>query len=171
MSLAAAWFLGSGLFAVADTFAGFLLLLGLGLLLVAVAGLTAFQARIDPALSWAAFAFVAIGTIVAMVAFVGAAALGGDGYWNLVTLGLVIAIVGTLLFAIVTCQTAALSRGAALLPAAGSVLPFAAMVSSLTIFIVAAIVCFLLGWFLLGIQAIRIDPCRTPAPPDGQARL
>lgn len=165
VSLATAWFLGSGLFAVNDTFAGFLLLLGLGLLLVAVAGLTAFQARIDPALSWAAFALLAIGTIVAMVAFVGAAVLGGDGYWNLGTLGLLTAIFGTLLFAIVTYQTAALSRGAALLLAAGSVLPFAAMVTSLTIIIVAALVCFLLGWFLLGVQAIRLDrPATDPRP-------
>ncbi len=165
VSLATAWFLGSGLFAVADTFAGFLLLLGLGLLLVAVAGLTGFQARTDPVASWAAFALLAVGTIIAMVAFVGAATLGGDGYWNLGTLGLLIAIFGTLLFAIVTYQTAALSRGAALLLAAGSVLPFAAMVSNLMILTVAALVCFLLGWFLLGVQAIRLDrPATDPRP-------
>jgi hypothetical protein len=165
MSLATAWFLGSGFFAVNDTLAGFLLLLGLGLLLVAVAGLTAFQARIDPALSWAAFVLLAIGTIVAMVAFVGAATLGGDGYWNLGTLGLLTAIFGTLLFAIVTYQTAALSRGAALLLAAGAVLPFVGMVSSLTILVVPALLCFLLGWFLLGIQAIRLDrPATDPRP-------
>jgi len=165
VSLATAWFLGSGFFAVNDTFAGFLLLLGLGLLLVAVAGLTAFQARIDPALSWAAFALLAIGTIVAMVAFVGAAVLGGDGYWNLGMLGLLTAIFGTLLFAIVTYQTAALSRGAALLLAAGAVIPFVGMVTSQAILIVPALICFLLGWFILGIQAIRLDRPATDASP------
>jgi hypothetical protein len=165
VSLAMAWFFGSRYFAVDDTLAAFLLLLGLGLLLVAVAGLTAFQARIDPALSWAAFALLAIGTIVAMVAFVGAAVLGGDGYWNLGTLGLLTAIFGTLLFAIVTYQTAALSRGAALLLAAGSVIPFVGMVTSQSILIVPALICFLLGWFLLGVQAIRLDRPTTDASP------
>jgi len=165
VSLAMAWFVGSRYFAVDDTLAAFLLLLGLGLLLVAVAGLTAFQARIDPALSWAAFALLAIGTIVAMVAFVGAATLGGDGFWNLGMLGLLIAIFGTLLFAIVTYQTAALSRGAALLLAAGSVIPFLGMVTSQSILIVPALVCFLLGWFLLGVRAIRLDRPATDARP------
>jgi hypothetical protein len=163
--LASAWFLGSGMFVDNDPFAGFLLVLGLGLLLVAVAGLTAFQARIDPALSWAAFALLATGTIVAMVAFVGAAALGGDGYWNLGMLGLLAALFGTLLFAIVTYQTAALSRGAALLLAAGAVIPFVGMVTSQAILIVPALVCFLLGWFVLGVQAIRLDrPAIDPRP-------
>jgi hypothetical protein len=163
--LASAWFLGSGMFVDNGPFAGFLVVLGLGLLLVAVAGLTAFQARIDPALSWAAFALLAIGTIVAMVAFVGAAALGGDGYWNLGMLGLLTALSGTLLFAIVTYQTAAFSRGAALLLAAGAVIPFLGMVTSQAILIVPALVCFLLGWFVLGIQAIRLDRPVTDASP------
>lgn len=164
-SLGTAWFLGAGPVKVADTLTSLTLLLGLAFLLIGVAGLSAFQARIDPALSWAAFALLAIGTIVAMVAFVGAALLGGEGYWNLGTLGLLTALFGTLLFAIVTYQTAALSRGAALLLAAGSVLPFVAMVSSQYWFVIAALICFLLGWFLLGVQAIRLDrPARDPRP-------
>ena len=163
--LASAWFLGSGMFVDNGPFAGFLLVLGLVLLLVGVAGLTAFQARIDPALSWAAFALLAIGTIVAMVAFVGAAALGGDGYWNLGMLGLLTALFGTLLFAIVTYQTAALSRGAALLLAAGAVIPFVGMVTSQAILVVPALICFLLGWLLLGVQAIRLDRPATNVSP------
>jgi hypothetical protein len=163
--LASAWFLGSGMFVDNGPFAGFLLVLGLGLLLAAVAGLTAFQARIDPALSWAAFALLATGTIVALVAFVGAATLGGEGYWNLGMLGLLTALFGTLLFATVTYQTAALSRGAALLLAAGAVIPFVGMVTSQAVFIVPALVCFLLGWFVLGVQAIRLDRPATDASP------
>jgi hypothetical protein len=163
-ALAAAWFLGSGLVEVDDTLTWLFLLAGLAFLLVGVAGLSAFQARIDPALSWVSFGFFGIGLIVAAIGFIGAW-LGRDGLWNLGAVGTLIALVGTLFFAIVTYQTAALSRGAALLLAAGAVLPFVAMVSSLMIFVVAAIACFLLGWFLLGIQAIRLDrPATDPRP-------
>ena len=56
-----------------------------------------------------------------------------------------------------TYQTAALSRGAALLLAVGAVIPFVAMVTSQPLFVVPALICFLLGWFLLGVQAIRLD--------------
>ena len=55
-SLAIAWFLGSGLVDGQGPVAWLLLFVGLAFLLVGVAGLSAFQARIDPALSWAAFA-------------------------------------------------------------------------------------------------------------------
>jgi hypothetical protein len=65
----------------------------------------------------------------------------------------------------VTYQTAALSRGAALLLAAGSVIPFLGMVTSQSILIVPALVCFLLGWFLLGVRAIRLDRPATDARP------
>jgi FtsH-binding integral membrane protein len=90
----------------------------LTLLLVGVAGLSAFQARIDPALSWAAFGLFGVGLVVAAVGFVGAW-LGRDGFWDFGALGVVIALVGTLFFAILTYQTSALSRRAALLLAAG----------------------------------------------------
>jgi hypothetical protein len=33
------------------------------------------------------------------------------------------------------------------------------------LFIVAALICFLLGWFLLGVQAIRLDRPATDANP------
>ena len=163
-SLAIAWILGAGLVEVEDTFAWLMLFVGLTFLLVGVAGLSAFQARIDPALSWAAFALLGVGTVVAAVGFVGTA-LGRDGFWDLGFLGVLTALVGTLLFAIVTYQTAALSRVAAILLAAGAVLPFVSVVSSQVLIAVAALVCFLLGWFLLGIQAIRLDrPATDPHP-------
>jgi hypothetical protein len=163
-SLSVAWVLGSGLVAVNDSLAGFLLLIGLGLLLVAIAGLTAFQARTYPALSWAAFGLLTVGTIVAAGGFVGAW-LGRDGFWDLGALGVITALVGSTLFAIATYRTAALSRGAAVLLGVGSVLPFVSMVSSLYLLVVAALICFLLGWFLLGVQAIRLDrPAIDPRP-------
>ena len=163
-TLATAWILGSGYVAVNDTLAGLMLLVGLAFLLVGVAGLTAFQARIDPALSWAAFGVLTAGTIIAAIGFI-SAWLGRDGFWDLGFLGFLIALFGTLLFAIVTYQTAALSRGAALLLAAGAVIPFVGMVTSQSILIVPALICFLLGWFLLGVQAIRLDRPATDASP------
>jgi len=164
-ALSVAWVLGSGLVvAGAETFAGWLLVVGLTLLLVGVAGLSAFQARIDPALSWAAFGLFGVGLVVAAVGLVGAW-LGRDGFWDFGALGVVIALVGTLFFAILTYQTSALSRRAALLLAAGAVLPFASMLFQQPLFIVAALICFLLGWFLLGVQAIRLDRPATDANP------
>jgi hypothetical protein len=163
-TLAIAWFLASGLVEVEDALVWLVLLIGLASLLVGVAGLSAFQARIDPTLSWAAFGFCGVGLIVAIVGFVGAS-LGRDGFWDLGYLGIVVALVGTLFFAILTYQTATLSRRAPLLLAAGAVLPFVTMPLNQPLFIVAALVCFLLGWFLLGVQAIRIDrPATDPRP-------
>jgi len=155
-SLSVAWLLGSGLVAVDGSFAGLLLLVGLALLLVGVAGLTAFQARVHPVLSWAAFGLLLVGTIIAFIGFFGAW-LRVDGFWDLGALGLINALVGSILFAIATYRTAVLSRGAAAILGVGSFLPFVALVSGQTVVVVAAIVCFLLGWFLLGIQAIRLD--------------
>lgn len=163
-SLAAAWILGAGLVKVEDAVAWTLLLVGLVFLLVGVAGLSAFQARIDPGLSWAAFGLLAAGTIISAIGVVGTL-LGRDGFWDLGFLGILTALFGTLLFAIVTYQTAAVSRGAALLLAAGAVIPFAGMVTSQSILVVPALICFLLGWFLLGVQAIRLDRPATDASP------
>jgi hypothetical protein len=163
-ALATAWVIGSRFVAVNDTLAGLTLFVGLALLLVGVAGLSAFQARIDPALSWASFAFFGVGLIVAAIGFIGAW-LGRDGFWDFGALGVVIALVGTLFFAILNYQTAVLSRGAALVLAAGSVLPFVSMPFNQPLIAVAGLVCFLLGWLLLGMQAIRLDgPASDPRP-------
>lgn len=163
-SLAAAWFLGSGLVEVDDTVTWVMLLVGLVLLLVGVAGLSAFQARVDPFLSWASFGLLAAGTIIAVIGVVGAW-FGRDGFWDLGFLGVLLTLFGTLMFAIVTYQTAALSRGAAVLLAVGAILPVVAMVSSLPILVAGALLSFLLGWFLLGVQAIRLDrPAIDPRP-------
>ncbi len=163
-SLAIAWILGLGLVEVADTVAWLMFFMGLALLLIGVAGLSAFQARIDPGLSWAAFGLLAAGTIIAAIGVVGTL-IGRDGFWDLGFLGFLTAIFGTLLFAIVTYKTAALSRGAAVLLAAGAVIPFVGAVTSQPLFIVPALICFLLGWFLLGVQAIRLDRPATDSSP------
>jgi hypothetical protein len=162
--LAIAWFLGYGFVQVEDQFLWLLLVIGLGLLLVAITGLTAFQARAYPGMSWAAFGLFTIGTIIAVVGLVGAA-LDRDGFWNFGALGFLMALIGTMLFAIATYRTAALSRGAAVLLGAGSVLPFVGLISGQNVLLAAALVCFLIGWFLLGVQAIRLDrPATDPRP-------
>jgi hypothetical protein len=163
-TLAASWLLGYGMVVVDRTVPSFLLFLGLGLLLVATAGLTAFQARTHPGFSWAAFGLLTAGTIVAAIGFVGVW-LGGDGLWSFGVLGVLMGLLGTMLFAIATYRTGALSRGAAILLGAGTVLPVVSMISSFYVLVVAALVCFLLGWFLLGVQAIRLDrPTIDPRP-------
>ena len=162
--LASAWFLGSGIFVDNGPVAGFLLVLGLGLLVLALAGLTSFQARTYPVTSWTAFALLVVGTVLAIISFIGVAA-EEEGYWELGIISLLVGLAGTGLFAIVTYQTAALSRPAAVLLATGAVIPFLAMVTSQPILIVPALICFLLGWFLLGVQAIRLDRPATGASP------
>ncbi len=164
--LAVAGFFGSGLVDIDDTVPAVLLFTGLAFLLVAVAGLSAFQARTHPRLAWAAFALPAVGTIVAIVGFVGLA-LVGDDYWAVWMLGFMTALAGSALFAIMTYRTAALSRGAAALLAVGSVLPFANLLFNTTVqpVMLVAVICFLLGWFALGVQAIRLDRPETAARP------
>jgi hypothetical protein len=162
--LALAWFLGYGPVAIDPIVPGVLLIAGLSLLLVAVAGLTAFQARTNPHVTWAAFAVPAIGLVVFSIgAF--AMVVTGDDYWELAALGVLTGVVGSALFAIVTYRTAVLSRGAALLIGVGCILPFVSAATNNYALLVAAIVCFLLGWFALGVQAIRLDrPATDPRP-------
>ena len=92
--------------------------------------------------------------------------VGGDSYWGIWFLGVLTALVGSALFAIATYRTAALSRGGAVLLGIGSVLPFIGLTGvSVQGLVLAAVICFLLGWFALGIQAIRLDRPATATRP------
>jgi hypothetical protein len=162
--LALAWFLGYGFVVTDPVVPGTLFIVGLASLLVAVAGLTAFQARTDPQVTWAAFAVPAIGLAVFSIGAFGMV-VTGDDYWGLAMIGVLTAVVGSGLFAIVTYRTAVLSRGGAVLIGVGCVLPFAAGVTSFYALLVVAIILFLSGWFVLGIQAIRIDRPTAAARP------
>ena len=143
---------------------GILLVTGSLALLVALAGLSAFQARVHPFLSWAAVAVTAVGAIVAIVGIVGMQ-LFRDGYWNVVTMGVTATFVGSTLFAIATYRTAALSRGAALLLGVGSVLTIVAGFGLGPVPLVVTSIGFALGWFALGINAVRLDrPGTAPQP-------
>jgi hypothetical protein len=138
------------------------LIAGFVAMLVALTGLSAYQARTNPRLTWAAFAVAAIGTIASVVGYVGLDLIG-ESSWYVWFFGLIAAFLGSGLFAVVTYQTAVLSRRAAALLGLGSILPFAAM--AVQPLIVVALICFALGWFALGVQAIRLDrPAIAPGP-------
>jgi hypothetical protein len=149
------------------TVIGILLLSGTIALVVALAGLSAFQARVYPVLSWAAVAITVVGTVVSVVGIVGMQ-LANEGFWNAFILGLLGALVGSTLFAIATYRTAALSRGAALLVGAASVLTIAAGLGGERLppaLLIVTTIAFAVGWFALGVQAIRVDrPATEPRP-------
>jgi hypothetical protein len=139
-----------------------LTVIGLAALAVALAGLSAFQARAHPRLIWGAFAVTALGAIAAVVGYAGTMLVGAP-YWNVWFVGVMTALGGSALFAIATYRASTLSRRAAALVGVGSVLPFVSLV--LQPLALAAVACFLLGWFALGIQAIRLDRPATDASP------
>jgi hypothetical protein len=146
---------------------GILLITGSAALVVALVGLSAFQARVHPVLAWVAVAVTAVGTIVCIVGIVGMF-LVADAYWNVFSLGIFGAFVGSTLFAIATYRTAALSRGAALLLGVGSVLTIVAGAGGdnlSPLLLVATSIGFGLGWFALGVQAIRLHRPKSEARP------
>ena len=160
----AGFVVGSGTFLNGDTRAAAILVLAGSLaLLVALAALSAFQARVHPLLSWAAFAVPALGTLG--LAF-GAAAvfLGRDELGDAFYLGLLTFFIGSLLFATATFFTAVFSRIAAVLLAAATLLALAAGGEEPRLILnVASLVCFTLGWVALGAQALRLDrPVNEP---------
>ena len=160
--LAGAGFLGFGLVSAAGWLQPLLLVTGLASLLVALAGLSAFQARAHPRLIWLAFAMAAAGTFVAVIGLA-VSPLLPDAYWAVWIGGLLMALVGSALFAIATYRTATLSRAGAVLLGIGSILPFFNL--NLQPIYFASIICFLLGWLVLGVQAIRLDrPASAPRP-------
>ena len=163
---AVAAFLSSGLFVHVDgAVPGILLVAGMLALLLALAGLSAFQARVHPILSWAGLAVAALGTIACIVGMLRIA----DEYYIVFILGIYGALLGSTLFAIATYRTATLSRRAALLLGVGSVLTIAVPLGGDRIFplqlLFATLICFGLGWFALGVQAIRFGRPATDLRP------
>ena len=140
--------------------------------LVALIGLSAFQARSHPVLTWAAFVIPAFGAVVGMFGYAAIVAtgdsdailIGGISPWMIGAVGIVTMVVGSCLFAIATWRTRALSRGGSALLAIGSLLAVLAMFgasgampSAIAIVpIIAAILVFPAGWIALGVSALRI---------------
>lgn len=133
-------------------------------LLVALAGLSAFQARVQPALAWVAFALPAAGTVGVMVGAFGVAQ--GHEVTDAFFFGLMAFFVGSMLFAIATYRTGVLSRRAAALLAVSPILALAAGGAGgglRDILILSGLACFTLAWVALGLLAIRLD--RTSIAP------
>jgi len=166
----------------AEAFPGVALFLaGAALLLLALVGLSAFQARRHPRLIWAAFAVPAVGLILTAVGIVGMAVRGDGPFlaglspWDIWVLGVFATVVGTGLFAIATYRTGALPRPAAGLLGAGSALLLASVVLGMglvglpeiiapAVFLVG-VLAFTAGWVALGWTAIRLDqPAATARP-------
>lgn len=163
--LALAALVSMGFVETGEAVPGILFVTGLALLLVALAGMSAFQARAHPRLAWVAFAVPAVGTLASVLGMVGTSILG-ESAWGVWFIGSMTALIGSAIFALLTYRTAELSRGAAVLLGVGSLLPFVGFVlSDFTGLLLAAITCFLLGWFLLGVQAIRLDRPATVQRP------
>ena len=146
--------------------------------LVALIGLSAFQSRRHPALTWAAFAIPAVGAVVGLLGAVAMAVVGdtdarivgGLSLWAISTLGVFTLLIGSALFAVATWLTKSLSRAASALLGVGAllvipviggvmggVLPPPLEYASLVI----AIVAFPAGWMTLGVSALRVG--RGPA--------
>ena len=142
--------------------------------LIALIGLSAFQARRFPALVWAAFVIPATGAVVALLGVVAMAVTGdsdqaivwGFSGWAISTLGLLALLVGSGLFALATWRTRSLSRSAAALLAVGALIVVPGL-SGLTgglvppalvpIALLVSVLLFPAGWVALGISALRID--------------
>lgn len=143
--------------------------------LVALIGLSAFQARSHPALTWAAFAIPGIGAVIGLVGFAAivvtgdsdAILIGGVSVspWLIGSIGLLTMVAGSALFAVATWRARSLSRSASGLVAVGAVLVVLAMFGAsgalpwpiAIVPIVAAIIVFPAGWIAIGVSALRVD--------------
>ena len=158
-------------------FLGYALVGATVMTLVALIGLSAFQARSHPALTWAAFAIPAIGAMVGLIGYVAIAVtgdsdavlVGGVSPWMIGSMGLLTMILGSSLFAVATWRARSLSRMASGLLAVGALLVVLALFGAsgalpspvAIVPIVAAILAFPAGWIAIGVSALRVDRVGT----------
>lgn len=143
--------------------------------LVALMGLSAFQARRHPVLTWAAFAIPALGAVVGLFGIAAVAVTGGSDSasfaglspWMIGSIGLLTMVLGSSLFALATWRARSLSRAASGLLAAGAVLVTVALLGLSgggspspidMVPVIAAIAVFPAGWIALGVSALRTGP-------------
>lgn len=182
------WFVGlAAASALKDGGSVFVLALAAGsvALLVALVGLSAFQARQYPRLVWASFVVPAVGAVASVVGVIGMLVvgdgrfIGGWSAWYVWSFGTVALIIGSALFALATWRAHTLSRAAAGVLASaslivvpvilgldivGGVLPDALE----PLVMIAATLAFAGGWIALGVSALRVDGIR-PASLEGAA--
>jgi hypothetical protein len=159
-----------------------LIVLGLVFLLVALTILSAAQARVRPRMVWAAFGLAALGAVgytVGLLGLIGvnegdlpAGSIGETIAPIAFVVGGLAAVIGFALFGTATYRTGTLSRAGAVLLAVGPALGAVAWILAMnvawdlggTVFL-GAMTCFLAGWVVLGIAAIRVDGATTSARP------
>lgn len=158
-----------------ERFASILAIAGVLALLVALVGVSAFQARTHPRLVWTAFALCTFGTITNLIGglgMIGVADLSGpwEAFAGLVfLLGVIATIVGFSLFGIATFRAGVLSRTGAFLLVIAPLLWVVAFIVAMNDWdlgakvVLAAVSAFIVGWLILGVQAIRLDQ-RSVAP-------
>jgi hypothetical protein len=147
-----------------------LVVLGTLALLLALAGLSGFQAHREPRLAWAAFGIPAFGALMSLVGLSGMAQ-GTEVGWSIWALGMLMTVVGSVLFAVATIRAAVFSRGASIALAASSVIVIlvvsgvaSGMGEETTVLRTAlAIGAWAASWIALGISALRRGPIRTLA--------
>lgn len=141
--------------------------------LVALIGLSAFQARSHPVLTWTAFAIPAIGAMVGLFGYVAVVVTGdsdavrfaGLSPWMIGSIGLLTMVVGSSLFAVATWRARSLSRTASGLLAVGAPLVVLALLGAsgvlpapfTMVLMVIGILMFPAGWVTLGVSALRVD--------------
>jgi hypothetical protein len=180
----ALWFVGLAAASLpGDDDATWLALMALGTmgLLLALIGLSAFQAHRDPILTWAAFAIPGLGALVSAIGATVMAlgpgddplVLGSYSAWSVWILGLFGTLIGSIIFAVATIRAAVFSRRAAVALAVSSVTVLLGMfglmgtnLQGLPMQVVLFIVLgsFAASWMALGIMALRRGPIRAIAP-------
>jgi hypothetical protein len=152
-------------------FLGYAIVGATAMTLVALIGLSAFQARSHPALTWAAFAIPALGAVVGLIGYAAivitgdsdATLIGGVSPWVLGSIGLLTMVLGSSLFAVATWRARSLSRTASALLAVGAVLVVLALFGAsgalpspiAMVPVIAAIIVFPAGWIAMGVSALR----------------
>ena len=149
---------------------GWFLLAATVALLVALVGLSAFQARRFPRLIWAAFIVPAVGACVSVAGLIAMAAVGDRPVvaelspWEVWALGTTTLTAGSTVFAIASYRAGRLSRSAAVVLAVGAltIVPMLAglggglLPEPLSIVVtVVAMAAFAGGWSWIGVSAHR----------------
>lgn len=169
------WFIGLAAASASDSdndgIWSLFLLTGTAALLVALVGLSAFQARRNPRLVWAAFIVPAVGAAVSIVGIAAMAVVGDRPFlgdlspWWVWMVGMLTMFIGSALFALATVRTQVLSRAGAVLLGVSALVVFPVgfgVAGGLPpevgqLLTVATMLAFVGGWVTLGISALRID--------------
>ena len=150
-------------------FAFFLIIGAAAALLVAFAGLSAFQARTHRKAVWAGFAIAAVGFVMVIGGWGGMMIIDGL-YWVGIA-GMLAIIAGSVVFGAITYMTRALSRAGGALLAIGATVQLLGLLIAFAgldgpapgsqLLLIAGGVGFAAGWITLGVDGVRRD--RPPA--------